>query len=173
MIRDDEGSRTSKRARSIAIRLGRVLACACACAYVGACTPAPEVVDLELADDASCASPAIDGLASLSVEVYGDADGELCTLARRCVTVDAAASIADLEATLAAATQPLVDVELEGARQIAVLGHARLGCGEGDRRLCGFADLADLAGASLPVPIRCDVGEPPTLCPLEVPPFCP
>lgn len=142
-------------------------------ALIVGCTPAPTTVALALAGDASCTPAGLAAISSVSVEVYGDADGQLCTLARRCVTVDAPGSIADLEAALHDATQPLVDIDPEGARQIAVLGHQRLGCGEGDRDLCGFADLADVADDALEIPIRCDRTPDESRCPLEVPPFCP
>jgi len=144
--------------------LGLVLALA-------GCSPEPTVIALELSGDASCTPARLGALASVSVEVYGDADGAPCTLARRCVTVDAPSELAEIEAALRAAMQPIVDIELAGTRQIAVLGHTRLGCGEGDRGLCGFADLAD-ADDELLVPIRCDDADA-ALCPLTVPPFCP
>ncbi|MFY0533334.1 hypothetical protein [Nannocystis pusilla] len=128
-----------------------------------------EVVDLALAGDASCTESRLSGLASVSVEVYGVDDGALCTLARRCVTLDAVTTVAALEAALRAAMQPLVDTALDDTRQIAVFGHDRLGCGEADRGLCGFADLADVEAALLTVPLRCG----PAICPDEVPPFCP
>lgn len=138
-----------------------------------ACAPAPTTVELALSGDASCTPAGLATISSVSVEVYGDADGQLCTLARRCVTVDAPAAIADLEAELRAATQPLIDIDPEGALQIAVLGHQRLGCGEGDHDLCGFADLADVTDDALEIPIRCDRTPDESRCPLEVPPFCP
>ncbi len=144
--------------------LGLVLALA-------GCSPEPTVIALELSGDTSCTPARLGALASVSVEVYGDADGVPCTLARRCVTVDAPSELAEIEAALRAAMQPIVDIELAGTRQIAVLGHTRLGCGEGDRGLCGFADLAD-ADDELLVPIRCDDADA-ALCPLTVPPFCP
>lgn len=127
------------------------------------------VLALELDADATCTTDRWRGLASLSIEVYGDHDGELCTLARRCVTLDGITDLADLTAALRAAMQPLVDTALADTRQIAVLGHDRLGCGEGDRGLCGFADLADVADGALVVPLRCE----PADCPPDVPPFCP
>jgi hypothetical protein len=135
------------------------------------CTPEPTVVALELSADDSCTAEHYATLASVSVEVYGDADGQPCTLARRCVTVDEPDDLAAIEATLRAATQPLVDIALADARQIAVLGHSRLGCGEPDHGLCGFADLAD-ADDDLLIPIRCDDADA-ARCPLTVPPFCP
>jgi hypothetical protein len=139
---------------------------------LAACSPGPTVVALALSADDSCREDHYLALASVSVEVYGDADGELCTLARRCVTVDAPADVADLEAALRAATQPLVDLGLAGTRQIAVYGHQRLGCGAGARDLCGFADLADEDDGALTIPIRCDAVDL-ERCPGEVPPFCP
>lgn len=138
------------------------------CALAG-CPADDEVVALELAADATCDADRLGALASVSVEVYGDADGELCTLARRCVTLAGVATVEDLTAALRAAMQPLVDTELADSRQIAVLGHDRLGCGEGDRMLCGFADVADVAAAGLTVPLRCEAAD----CPPDVPPFCP
>lgn len=135
-----------------------------------ACPPADdEVVALELTADATCTAARLAPLASLSIEVYGDADGDLCTLARRCVTLADITTVDDLTAALRAAMQPLIDTALADSRQIAVLGHDRLGCGEGDRLACGFADLADLADDALTVPLRCD----PADCPPDVPPFCP
>ncbi len=126
-------------------------------------------VALALTADAGCTQDRLVALASVSVEVYGDAGGEQCTLARRCVTLAEISSLDELTAALRAAMQPLVDTDLDGSRQIAVLGHDRLGCGEGDRLLCGFADLADASAEGVTVALRCE----PADCPLEVPPFCP
>jgi hypothetical protein len=137
------------------------------CALAG-CVADDRVVGLELTADPGCTADQLAALASVSVEVYGDADGSLCTLARRCVTLAEIRTIDELTAALRAAMQPLVDTGLADTRQIAVLGHDRLGCGEGDRLLCGFADLAE-ADDSLGVPLRCEAAD----CPLEVPPFCP
>ena len=136
---------------------------------LAACTADDAVVALEFTADDGCTEDRLVALASVSVEVYGDAGGELCTLARRCVTLAEISSPAELTAALRAAMQPLVDTDLADSRQIAVLGHDRLGCGEGDRLLCGFADLADTTDDALSVPLRCE----PADCPLEVPPFCP
>lgn len=144
-------------------RLGLLLA------LTGCPTAEDEVVALTLVDDASCTPERLTALASVSVEVYGVDDGALCTLARRCVTLDGVTTPAGLEAALRAAMQPLVDTALDQARQIAVLGHDRLGCGEGDRELCGFADVADVEGDALTVALRCG----PAICPDSVPPFCP
>ena len=138
---------------------------------LAACSVPPTVVALELGSDDSCDPDRLAALASVSVEVYGDADGQPCTLARRCLAVDDPTDLADITAALHAAMQPLVDLELEGTRQIAILGHSRLGCGEGDRGLCGFADLAD-ADDTLVVPIHCDDPSA-SICPLTVPAFCP
>jgi hypothetical protein len=137
-------------------------------ALVG-CAAEDEVVALELTADATCSADRLAALASVSVEVYGDADGELCTLARRCVTLAEVATVDELTAALRAATQPLVDTELADSRQNAVLGHDRLGCGEGDRMLCGFVDVAEVTDAGLTVPLRCEAAD----CPPDVPPFCP
>lgn len=142
------------------------LAVLCALA---ACTPDDSTLALELSADATCTADALSAVASLSLEVYGDADGTLCTLARRCVTLADITSLDDLTAALRAAMQPLIDTDLDDTRQIAVLGHDRLGCGEADRLLCGFTDLADADDDVLAVPLRCDAAD----CPLEVPPFCP
>lgn len=148
----------------------RRLALLAGCALLSACTADDTVLALEFTADESCAEDPLRALASLSIEVYGDADGDLCTLARRCVTVADIADVADLTAALRAAMQPLIDTDLADTRQIAVLGHDRLGCGEADRLLCGFADLADAADdATLAVPLRCEAAD----CPLDVPPFCP
>jgi hypothetical protein len=136
---------------------------------LAACPADDQVVALEFSADAACTADRLGALASVSVEVYGDAAGQLCTLARRCVTLGDIATLADLTAALRDAMQPLVDTERADTRQIAVLGHDRLGCGEGDRGLCGFADLADVAGDALTVPLSCEAAD----CPLTVPPFCP
>ena len=55
--------------------LGLVLALA-------GCSPEPTVIALELSGDTSCTPARLGALASVSVEVYGDADGAPCTLAR-------------------------------------------------------------------------------------------
>lgn len=138
---------------------------------LAACSSEPTVIALELTSDDTCDPTRLATLVSVSVEVYGDADGQPCTLARRCVTVDDPASLDDITAALRDAMQPIVDLELEGTRQIAILGHSRLGCGEGDRNLCGFADLAD-ADDTLVLPIHCDDPNAP-ICPITVPAFCP
>lgn len=136
---------------------------------LAACTPGPTTLELEFTADATCTPDRLTALASLSIEVYGDAAGDLCTLARRCVTLADITTIDQLTAALRAAMQPLIDTDLADTRQIAVLGHDRLGCGEADRLLCGFTDLADADDDVLGVPLRCDAAD----CPLEVPPFCP
>ncbi|MCY1005817.1 hypothetical protein OV079_09610 [Nannocystis pusilla] len=149
--------------RTMLARLGLLLA------LTGCPAAEDEEVALTLVDDASCTPARLTALASVSVEVYGVDDGALCTLARRCVTLDAVTTVAALEAALRAAMQPLIDAPLAETRQIAVLGHDRLGCGEDDRELCGFADIADVEGDALPVALRCG----PAICPDSVPPFCP
>jgi hypothetical protein len=138
------------------------------CAFT-ACAADDEVLALAFTADAGCTADRLVALASVSVEVYGDADGSLCTLARRCVTLAEVTTLDGLTAALRAAMQPLVDTRRADTRQIAVLGHDRLGCGEGDRLLCGFADPADADEQGLTVPLRCEAAD----CPLEVPPFCP
>lgn len=139
------------------------------CLALAACPADDAVVALAFTADETCTEARLAALASVSVEVYGDADGELCTLARRCVTLAGVTSLEDLTAALRSAMQPLVDTNLADTRQIAVLGHDRLGCGEADRLLCGFADLADAQADELAVALRCESAD----CPLEVPPFCP
>ncbi len=134
-----------------------------------ACEPDDETVALAFTADDGCTPERLVNLASVSVEAYGDADGSLCTLARRCVTLADVRTLAELTAALRAAMQPLVDTSLADTRQIAVLGHDRLGCGEGDRLLCGFTDLAEADADGLTIPLTCE----PADCPLEVPPFCP
>ncbi len=138
---------------------------------LAACGSEPTVIAVELGSDNSCDQARLATLASVSLEVYGDADGQPCTLARRCITIDAAESLDDISAALQDAMQPLVDTELAGTRQIAILGHSSLGCGEGDRGMCGFADLAD-ADDTIVLPIHCDDPKAP-ICPIKVPPFCP
>jgi hypothetical protein len=148
----------------------RRLALLAGCALLSACTADDTVSRSSSPPTTPAPRIRLRALASLSIEVYGDADGDLCTLARRCVTVADIADVADLTAALRAAMQPLIDTDLADTRQIAVLGHDRLGCGEADRLLCGFADLADAADdATLAVPLRCEAAD----CPLDVPPFCP
>lgn len=137
------------------------------------CSPEPTVVAIDLTDDPSCSTQALAQISSVSIEVYGDAGGALCTIARRCVTIEAPAGLAEIASALKTATQPLIDVGISGTRQIAVLGHTRLGCGEGDRVLCGFVELADVEDDILSIPVHCERADEAPRCPAAVPPFCP
>lgn len=150
---------------------------ASALALVGATACASESTDIDLdleLLDGGCSESALAEISVLSLEVYGgNDDGDMCTLAKRCVfDVDLQTppqSVADLEAALQGLEQPIIDVDASDARFLAVIGRRRLdGCFAGDEHpVCGFADLADGDDGALQLNMRC---EP---CPATEFPLCP
>jgi hypothetical protein len=125
-------------------------------------------LELDLSVNADC-NAAIPSVAVLSVEVYGsDEQGSVCALARRCISVNDAQSVDDLEAAMKNVRQPLIDVENSGILQIAISGHSTNDCFEPlDRVLCGLSDLRDAADGRLPILLNCD------LCPDSETFLCP
>ncbi len=105
----------------------------------------------------------------LSVEVYGSSGGELCVLRQRCIfNVDAMSEL-EIGEALADVSQPLIDVEEEGAMVLALIGHTSSCFSYDDQAMCGFADLADADDGTLDVELSCAVGA----CPDAEIPFCP
>lgn len=112
----------------------------------------------------------------VSIEVYGQHDGDLCALARRCMfDVDVPpGTLVDVDAlsdVLAAANQPLVDTELEGALYLRLVGRRQsTGCWSPDpvqHPACAQADLADAEGDTLALGLNC------AECPNDEVPLCP
>ncbi|MBX7078237.1 MAG: hypothetical protein K1X88_03550 [Nannocystaceae bacterium] len=120
-------------------------------------------VHLELRDH-GCEPAALAEVTVVSIEIYGEANGGLCTLGRRCLFgVGPLADIDDLSAALDDTAQPLVDVDVDGAQYIHVVGRAE-SCwdlpdpidGEiPDHPVCGSNDLAAIEGDVLPVEMTC------------------
>jgi len=76
-------------------------------------------------------------------------------------------SEAEIGEALADVSQPLIDVEEQGAMVLAVIGHTASCFRYDDQAMCGFADLADADDGILDVQLECDA------CPPEEIPFCP
>jgi hypothetical protein len=141
-------------------------------ALVG-CGASTEELALRL-EDGGCTAEMFEPIAILSIEVYGnDEDAGMCALSRRCLfdvdVPEPLTSLADMEAVLRAANQPLIDIEAAGANYLKIVGRRNeSGCWSGtDHPVCGTADLADADGDELPVVMRC---EP---CLEEEVPLCP
>lgn len=170
---EDRGARAAPRRRSPFVRAALALACVPACQA--------DVLDVHLElTDAGCAATALADVRVLSIEVYGtdasgDSDLDLCTLARRCIFVDAPPTSVDaISDALHEANQPLVDAELEGAELVHVVG--RTSCwGQADPvtgvpevpAVCGSNALAEVDGDTLALTMRCDPD-----CPSEQVPLC-
>ncbi len=145
-----------------------MLRVALALAVVAGCGGSTEDVTLSLSAGASCEPPALAPITVVSVEVYGDRNGDLCILNQRCVfNLDEPQTAEDLADALRAANPPLVDFEADGARAIGVIGHATSCWGANDRVACGFNDLAEASGGELPIQLACG-----TCDDAEIP-FCP
>ena len=136
-------------------------------AAFGGCGGDTEVV-LSLSAGPSCDAEAFSEVSILAVDVYGiGPGGELCIQAKRCVfDVQEALGAEDVEAELALADPPLIDVDRDDARWIAVVGHRRSCWGAEDQAFCGLADFADASGGVLDIQLQCgDCGEDLPFCP--------
>jgi len=148
------------------VALGAVLLAGCA----------GETVELALdVSNVDCAPEDFAEIAVVSVEVYGQDGGDMCALGRRCLfDVDVPQALADVDAladVLAAANQPLIDTELEGARFLRLVGRRQAtGCWSPDpvaHPACAQADLEDADGDTLALGLRCED------CPNDEVPLCP
>lgn len=133
-----------------------------AAAVIGlGCRGAPvDDVKLVISGDDSCVTEDLDEVIDLSVDVIGfDAavEGGFCILGKRCIPGVSVQSMADVEATLQAQRQPLVDVESEQAIVIEITGHRQSCLRPDDRVLCGRGDLASVgASGELSVLLQCE-----------------
>jgi hypothetical protein len=129
-----------------------------------------EVVSVELETGNRCENLVQDFLffQSISIAVWGeDETGAVCRLGGdRCINVDQAESIPELEDGLRAAERPLVDVPADGAIQLAVVAYASVNCDpevEIQEQVvpaataCGFEDVAGASSGALPVQMDCDI----------------
>ena len=126
-----------------------------------ACGPA-EPLDLRLElVDGGCSAEQLVEVSVVSVEVWGDdGAGDMCTLGKRCVfDVDLRnpTSVEDIEAAISEVNQPLIDVEIEGSRFVALVGRRQTdGCFMGvNPPACANADIADASNGVLPMTLRC------------------
>lgn len=133
--------------------------------WTGACDGA--INEIELTFSASeCAPEELAEVRYVTVELFGIADQQPCALARRCVPVTPQ-DLDGLVSALAAAPQPLIDVEDPDAHIVAVIGH-RSGClADDDHVLCGETDVANRRDGVLAVPLECGA------CAGGEVPFCP
>ncbi len=126
---------------------------------------AEDTIEVELSlRDHGCSADALAEVSVVSIEIYGEHDGSLCTLGRRCLFgVGPLDDIAGLSNTLADANQPLVDAALTGAEYIHVVGRAE-SCWDlpdpvdgavPDHPVCGSNDLAAIDGDVLPIEMQC------------------
>jgi hypothetical protein len=119
-------------------------------------------------DGPACTATELGAVRVLSVELLGIADGQPCSLGKRCVfDVGALEGVDDVAALLAAANQPLVDVTDDDAHTVAIIGHAESCWGTGDHVMCGYADLGEVQDGVLAVPMKC------MACPDDEILFCP
>lgn len=147
-----------------------VATAACA-AVLGGCSAPEHRVELAIelsSDGPACTATELDAVRVISVELLGIADGQPCSLGKRCVfDVGTLDNVDDLAALLAEANQPLVDVADDDAHTVAILGHAESCWGTDDHVMCGYADLAEVQDGVLAVPMSC------TACPDDDIVFCP
>lgn len=153
-------------------RAAWALAAAAAFALGAAGCSAPEHrIALAMEPDSSdpvCTATELGEVRVISVELLGIANGQPCSLGKRCVfDVGTLASLDDVAALLAEANQPLVDVADDDAHTVAVIGHRESCWGIDDHAMCGYADLADVQDGVLAVPVSC------TACPDDEILFCP
>jgi hypothetical protein len=119
-------------------------------------------------DSPACTATDLGEVRVISVELLGIANGQPCSLGKRCVfDVGTLASLDDVAALLAASNQPLVDVADDDAHTAAVIGHRESCWGTDDHAMCGYAALADVQDGVLAVPVSC------TACPDDEILFCP
>ncbi|MEZ4400567.1 MAG: hypothetical protein R3B06_11145 [Kofleriaceae bacterium] len=150
------------------------LALALALAMTPACDDAAVTpLTLRLIDDVP-ACPVLQLGAVVSVELVAigaTRDGADCQLARACLAVARSGTLAGLEAELAAAPQPVLDVSTASLSRIRVRGFPQQGCA-GEVGLCGIGDPARSADGQLEVPVVCD-GRLASRCPTDALPACP
>jgi hypothetical protein len=126
-------------------------------------------VDLDLTDNQNrCGAALVFGLTSMRVVAYGQNQGELCVLATQCVTLGNENTVEEIEQTLRAKQQPLVETDGD-VGIVAVLGYREPLCAE-PLRLCGFADAAD---GTVEVPVQCELLPINPACAAEPVPVCP
>src|SRR5690606_7633659 len=98
-----------------------------AIAALAGCSTPEHRIELAIepaADGPACTADRLDEVRVISVELLGIADGQPCSLGKRCVfDVGALADIDDVTALLAGAQQPLVDVADDDAHTVAIIGH--------------------------------------------------
>jgi len=134
-----------------------------------------EISDLELdltEDGFSCSAQPFLTVRSISVEAIGWTDAGPCRLDRRCLNIDGGNSVEGVDQALAAASQPLLDVDATRLIEIRISGYGPIGCAE-SRSMCGAADVTSAEDGLLPVPIVCDSLLFPDTCGDETPPPCP
>jgi len=121
-----------------------------------ACGDGVTQVELDLVQG-DCSGTDLGEVAVLSVEVYGsDSEGLPCALGRRCISVDGLNSLEDISTALSEVNQPLVDSPFADAELVVVTGHASNDCfAFDDRRMCGFADVADVRSGALELRMNC------------------
>lgn len=130
-------------------------------------------VELRLRDEApACLAVQVAMVKSVEVIAVGEAAGGAdCQLDRACVEVSPTTSVTALDAQLAAAPTPLLDVPTAALRSVRVRGLSQQACG-GEVQLCGVADLAAATAGHLDVAVVCDnrlAGR----CPTATLPPCP
>jgi hypothetical protein len=147
------------------------VAAAASAAALGGCSAPEHRVELAIelsSDGPACTATDLDTVRVVSVELLGKADGQPCSLGKRCVfDVGTLEDVDDLTALLAQANQPLVDVTDDDAHTVAILGHAESCWGTDDHVMCGYADLAEVQDGVLAVSMGC------TACPTDEIVFCP
>lgn len=157
--------------RASLVLLRAALAAGVASAGLAGCSASEHRVALEIvssSDGPACTATELGEVRVLSVELLGIANGQPCSLGKRCVfDVGVLDDMDDVVALLAAANQPLVDVTDGDAHTVAIIGHAESCWGVADHVMCGYADLAEVDDGVLAVPVSC------TACPDDEILFCP
>lgn len=142
---------------------------------VTACAEDPVVtpMTLDLVDDApECVMLQVGTIRSVEVMAVGATDaGADCRLDRACIEVSLSVNVDALEDQLAAAPQPVLDVETDQLVRVWVRGFDAQGCG-GTLRLCGIADTDAAVAGRLGVPVVCDTRLA-DRCPADDLPACP
>ncbi|MCG8422293.1 MAG: hypothetical protein MJE77_30595 [Proteobacteria bacterium] len=112
--------------------------------------------NVQLAIDGSCTPEQLGEVIHLSVNVYGIGDkGDLCILGKRCIPGVELSSVQDITPLLRGQKQPLLDVELEPAAWIEVIGHSTSCLQYDDHAMCGMGDLAAVQDNQLAVSLAC------------------
>jgi hypothetical protein len=118
--------------------------------------------DLELdLRQGDCTADDLAQISVVSIEVWGGGAGDMCTLGKRCVfdvdLPDAPSDVEVIEEKIAAVNQPLIDVEFEGARWVALIGRTQAeGCFAAENPpACAQAEVADADNGTLVLTLRC------------------